>query len=648
MAKRLLPALLLVPLLALALAGTALADAPELAQADASDLLYQAGAFLDPAPALRGPAAEDPWAAPKAAILDGLRERRAEIDLSAYGIPYEDDLSTFKGIWSSVINAHPDLFYVQGAFRYYYSGASITSVLPTYNDQITDEMVAAFHARGAAILAMLEPGWTGFQKALFLHDYLVTHCDYDLTYSRRSAYDALVGRSAVCQGYALAYVYLCSEAGLDVGYVTSAALNHAWNTLTLDGELFYVDCTWDDPTGVNNDAFCGHSYFLRSRDCFDHSTVKKTGAPATDWLCDGTPIFDSTPGATDYDDAWFIDVESAIPMLGATAAYAKTADRDNVYLRDLGTDTETAVALPARFTWYVVGSQYSFFGQNYAGFAALDGCFYFTGPTQIFRMRTDGAPEAVYALSDEERSAGYLYGIAEDGGTLNYLIGAEPPGNGQPFTRFPLVLTTLTSGVCGDGVSWALEDEHTLVISGTGAMAAYPTVPPWYGIRSEIMDVRVGAGVTAIGDGAFRACEQARSIVLPASVTSVGAEAFNGCAALTDVVFTGTQAQWDAVSFAQDGDAQAAAEKLRLVGGAQAGVFRTSDAGAAVSALVYCAEGLDGAMACGARYGADGRFLGAETWTLRAGVNRLEMTGDGAERVRFFAMAACVPLCAAA
>ena len=49
-------------------------------------------------------------------------------------------------------------------------------------------------------------------------------------------------------------------------------------------------------------------------------------------------------------------------------------------------------------------------------------------------------------------------------------------------------------------------------------------------------DVEIPAGITSIGDEAFRGCKSLTSVAIPASVTSVGTFAFSDCSKLTSVV----------------------------------------------------------------------------------------------------------------
>ena len=100
----------------------------------------------------------------------------------------------------------------------------------------------------------------------------------------------------------------------------------------------------------------------------------------------------------------------------------------------------------------------------------------------------------------------------------------------------------LASGTCGaegnngDNLTWILDDEGVLTISGTGAMASWNWKgSPWYANKDKIESVVIEDGVTSIGANAFDGCSGLTSITIPSSVTSIGEGAFEGCSGLTSI-----------------------------------------------------------------------------------------------------------------
>ena len=98
-----------------------------------------------------------------------------------------------------------------------------------------------------------------------------------------------------------------------------------------------------------------------------------------------------------------------------------------------------------------------------------------------------------------------------------------------------LTSSVVDSGTCGDSLTWTLDSDGLLTISGTGAMTDYPSynAAPWLG--NTITKVVVGEGVTTIGSYAFYNCDGVTSADIAGTVTSIGMDAFSGCKGLTSV-----------------------------------------------------------------------------------------------------------------
>ncbi|MBQ7436712.1 MAG: leucine-rich repeat protein [Oscillospiraceae bacterium] len=97
-----------------------------------------------------------------------------------------------------------------------------------------------------------------------------------------------------------------------------------------------------------------------------------------------------------------------------------------------------------------------------------------------------------------------------------------------------LVANFAIGGTCGDHLTWTLDGNGTLTISGTGAM--YDSVL-WNGQKENIKKVVINNGVTTIGDLAFFQCVNLGSVEIPSSVTTIRSKAFENCTNLTSVTF---------------------------------------------------------------------------------------------------------------
>ncbi len=97
----------------------------------------------------------------------------------------------------------------------------------------------------------------------------------------------------------------------------------------------------------------------------------------------------------------------------------------------------------------------------------------------------------------------------------------------------------LSSGTCGENLSWALSADGTLTITGTGPMADYlqtDTTAPWQkDYSAKVKKVVLRDGVTSIGSWAFSGCSALTEVEISDSVETIGAGAFSGCSALKSI-----------------------------------------------------------------------------------------------------------------
>ena len=141
-----------------------------------------------------------------------------------------------------------------------------------YNDEIN------------RIVAGINKSWSDEEKVFYVHDYLVKNVEYDNSYANHAGYDALIEKTAVCEGYSIAFCDICTKLGIPAVMVASNTMHHAWNAVKIRGKWYYVDCTWDDPTYyvngqvVSSDGRCSHKNLLRNE-----AGLRKTGHKGNDW-----------------------------------------------------------------------------------------------------------------------------------------------------------------------------------------------------------------------------------------------------------------------------------------------------------------------------------------------------------------------------
>ncbi len=130
-----------------------------------------------------------------------------------------------------------------------------------------EENFATFNAKTQEILSGLQSGMTDADKALYIHDEIDKITSYkNIGYASYHACGPLVYGQSMCEGYANAYIYLLTKAGITAYEGGSNSMNHAWVYVQLDGEFYNVDITWDDTrrTGSTLNGAFDHKYFLRT------------------------------------------------------------------------------------------------------------------------------------------------------------------------------------------------------------------------------------------------------------------------------------------------------------------------------------------------------------------------------------------------
>lgn len=123
------------------------------------------------------------------------------------------------------------------------------------------------------------------------------------------------------------------------------------------------------------------------------------------------------------------------------------------------------------------------------------------------------------------------------------LVSADSAADTSPAaTPSPTPTSLPMSGECGaqgDNVTWVLDSEGTLTVSGAGNMYDYDggeedNFSPWLE-RTDIKRVVVEEGVTSIGVESFIMCENLESVTLPEGLKTISHISFSDCAKLTEI-----------------------------------------------------------------------------------------------------------------
>ncbi len=248
-----------------------------------------------------------------ARLRDAILDLTPSIDLSDLNINYDGDKpegqrTNYTGLnstISAVLNSVPQSFVcASDGMKYSISGGRFTMLSLNLKANAAS-MRADYDSEKQTVLNSLFPnGTSGMNKteiALAIHDYIALHTRYDYTFTNsnmHNSYGALVNGIAVCQGYALAYIDLLREVGVESYFVSSSNLNHGWNVINTESGWYYSDVTWDDPRPnigeYTNDGdymgYCQHDYFMNTKAQIEqnHFAVNNTTYDAATSVIFGT------------------------------------------------------------------------------------------------------------------------------------------------------------------------------------------------------------------------------------------------------------------------------------------------------------------------------------------------------------------------
>ncbi len=188
-------------------------------------------------------------------------------------------------------------------------------------------------------------------------------------------------------------------------------------------------------------------------------------------------------------------------------------------------------------------------------FASCSGLKSITLPNSLTYIRS-GAFSSCNSLTDI-----YYDGTQYTWKKITIDYGNEPLSNATIHYLGVPVDGIIDGGSCGTGVTWTLNLDGLITISGTGAMTNYSAgSAPWSSQSDSIKSVVIENSVTSIGNYAFNGCANLASVTIHESVTAIRTNAFSNCTSLTNVYYTGTQYTWNKIIISSGNDALKNAE----------------------------------------------------------------------------------------
>lgn len=152
-----------------------------------------------------------------------------------------------------------------------------------------DSITKKLYTKLDAILAkIIKPGMTQEQKVKAIHDFVVRHVTYDSKLQDEQTVESVIetidkGRG-VCGDYSLLFMHLCRRVSIPCTFEIGDpfTLNHAWNSVFVNGQWLFVDTTWDD----NDSGKILYTYYLKDRFTFMKDHTPWMGVPEVGYYSD--------------------------------------------------------------------------------------------------------------------------------------------------------------------------------------------------------------------------------------------------------------------------------------------------------------------------------------------------------------------------
>ena len=347
--------------------------------------------------------------------LEAVDGRELTLDLEQYHLTVEEltALVVSTGLYGDCTQPwYLDSF----TYRYYESNQQVRSVTFVRKDPLLFDYDAVNQKIAEILNATIYDGMSQWQMVLSIHDYLVSNCVYDETYTYRAFYDVVTRGTAVCSGYAETMVYLLREVGIPCRYISSESMNHAWNLVQLNGEWYHLDSTWNDPTSDVHGRVL-HSYFLLSDDAISDENHAHYG-----W---DSP-FECTDTSRDTGRFWQ-EIDSAICYESADICYFRQetdAQSFAIYRRDREGNQTLVTTQKTGFVNIGAADGYRYYYATY-GLSLVEGKLYYSDMEGVYRINTDGTgKETIYAHNCDANKS-YILGSVVTGGKIHLTLSTQ-------------------------------------------------------------------------------------------------------------------------------------------------------------------------------------------------------------------------------
>lgn len=146
------------------------------------------------------------------------------------------------------------------------------------------------HTIADEVIAKMPQG-SDYEKVKYIYEYIIQNTEYnlsaldneDVAWANQSIRSVFLDKKSICNGYSLAFQFLCQKAGIEsiyiAGDISASVDKHAWNLVKIDGKYYPIDTTWGDPTfsaevaGQQQLSSIDYSYLCMPKALFEKTHV---------------------------------------------------------------------------------------------------------------------------------------------------------------------------------------------------------------------------------------------------------------------------------------------------------------------------------------------------------------------------------------
>lgn len=330
--------------------------------------------------------------------LVGSYANNQKVDISRFGLNEDTLDAAFVDVWYG--GKLP-----WNAYSYSYSltpAGVIQTFAPVYYDRNEYDYERYEQAVNALMEQVIAENMTQWEMALAVHDYLIVNSCYDETLQRNTNYDLLVNGTAVCSGYAMAYLDIMTRLGIECRFVESQPMAHAWNMVKIDGQWYHIDLTHDDPT-PDSYGYVSHERFL------------KTDKEMIDL---GYYGWDNSITCTDetFADSFWQDVTSAILFPDASCCYLRVKKGWEYRIEYVDLTQADAPQLLYTIASQALTLEEDAYHYETNGLSLWDNKLWFSGVDRVWCMQSGSADVQTVYRYDVEKSSKFIYSsLVKDG-----------------------------------------------------------------------------------------------------------------------------------------------------------------------------------------------------------------------------------------